>query len=83
MTGLVQFVDLTLPEADGIRGFAMTTDDGRHYIELVEADGQCEGCDGNESTVYRLKQTTHTCLLCRDHLKKQPYHLGFEEGGIQ
>lgn len=91
MADLVQVVNLTVPEAAGIRGFTHTTDDGKHYIELVKETGTCDACphdneeaqlvkhdDGyriNQQTVYRIKGNTRTGHLCRDHLKQQPTHI--------
>lgn len=94
MADLVQVVDLTVPEAAGIRGFTHTTDDGKHYIELVEETGICDACphdeeaqlvehdDGyrvNQQTVYRIKGNTRTAHLCRDHLEQQPTHIDLRD----
>jgi len=86
---LVQIVDLTVKEARDIRPFTDTTDDGRHYIELVRIDDDCEACEHRETrivenddghrvedrAVYRLKDTIRTIPLCREHLKTQPHHI--------
>lgn len=91
---LYQLVDLTVPEADGIKGFVEVDDEGRHRLPLVEADGSCEKCrdtaelvdrgdgvDVEHRTVYRMAGTTHTVHLCRDHLAEEPTHVGFTPTG--
>lgn len=76
MTDLIVFVDLTTQASEGIRGFAEVTEDGRHFIEMIEVDGTCE-CGASDA--YRLLKTTHTINLCKDCLRDRPDHIAFEE----
>ena len=92
MVVLIQFVDLTVQESDGIRGHTQVDEEGRHYLELIK-DNHCDVCTDDEtelvedengvsieeSTAYRIKGVIQTSPLCREHLAQQPTHVGFTE----
>jgi hypothetical protein len=91
---LKQYVDMTVPEADGLKGYTKTTDDGKHYVPHKAAEGTCELCpdedelretdDGVAVTsqiVYHPAGDKHTTPLCRYHLAEQPMTIGLESKG--
>jgi hypothetical protein len=91
---LKQYVDMTVPEADGLKGYTQTTDDGKHYVPHKPAEGHCERCPDEDElretddgvavatqTVYRPNGDKHATGLCRDHLAKQPMTIGLESKG--
>lgn len=95
-SSLFQIVDMTQPEAEGITPHVELDSDGRHVLELVEADGACDACDREpelveteigvtvrEPTVYKIAGAGQSGLLCQEHVAQQPYHAGFiaTEGG--
>lgn len=93
-SSLFQIVDMTQPEVDGIGPHVKLDSGGRHVLELVEAEGDCDVCDREpelvetedgitvrETTVYKIAGAGQSGLLCQEHVAQQPYHAGFIAAG--
>lgn len=91
---LIQIVDMTQPEADGIASYVEIDSGGRHVLELVETEGECDACDGEpelvetehgvevrDEPVYKIAGADQSGLLCQEHVAQQPYHTGFIANG--
>ena len=92
MADLLEIVDMSVPEADGVEPYVKVSEDGQHYVELLEADAPCEVCEHGETQLvdaddavivrepptYQIKGGRGPAL-CRHHLKREPYVLSLVE----